>query len=488
MKFEIKNKIFSLVTVLTLLVIIFSCADFEEINTNPNNPEVVPINSLMVDILRRPISSYHSLGETYGNLSMQHTARLMSAEIDVYIWHPHTGLWNNAYRTLREIESVTKMADRDNMMNYKGVVMVIRAFIVHVLTDFYGDVPYSEAASEVFTPKYDRQEDIYNALLADLRTANELLGATGERVRNDILFDGDITKWKKFANSLRVRILMRLSERNDPSSELREILGNSSNYPIFESNNDNAALTYTTSPGSQYPTYSWAGGTWFMTSMSNTLVDRLLELNDMRLKVYAAENDEGEYMGAQNGLDINPPDLPYSFRGLLYSPFFVDGALPNAAQTVLMDYAELQFILAEAAERGFILGDAANHYYAGIQASFDYYTERASVFGFSAQPAEGFDYLEQDDVAYNGSQQERLEKIAEQKWIHLFNSIEKYFDWKRTGLPVMLPGPDARNNGNIPRRMVYPPTEHEHNEIRYREAIDRIGGDDINARVWWDVE
>lgn len=479
-----------------LMIVNFSCDDkFEDTNKNPNDPEEVPVSSLMIPIIKNSVNSYLGLSWDYGDSPMQHTAKTSSPAIDVYDWEALSGSsvegvgdpWLTYYNELRNINAVLEIAERDNLMNYKAVMLIMKSWMFHILTDGYGDIPYSEAGTDAFFPKYDTQQSIYASLFTELKTANSLLGSTSEALVNDILYDGDIMKWRKFANSLQIRMLMRLSDVQDPSSGLNEILSNPAQYPVFEGIADQAALSYTTVKPSTYPSFTWRSGPYRSHALSSTLIGKLKELNDPRLEVFALKNIDGEYLGADNGMDVNP-EADYSPSGMLWAAEAIsDDAIPNAAQTILMDYAELQFILAEAAERGFISGDAEAYYKAGIQASFDYYTERASVFGQSAQP-EGFDYYEQAGVVYEGTPQEKLEKIATQKWLDLFHSIEKYYDYKRTGLPVMVPGPDARNDGKMPVRFIYPTSEQALNESSYNEAVNRIGGDNINIRVWWDVD
>ena len=496
MKRNIINKITGLFILSALLMMNFSCDEkFEDTNFNPNNPEEVPPYSLMIPVLKNSVNSYLGLSWDYGDAPMQHTAKTSSPAIDVYDWQALSGSsvegvgapWSTYYNELRNINAILEIAERDNLMNYKAVMLIMKSWMFHVLTDGYGDIPYSEAGTDVFFPKYDTQEDVYKGLFADLKTANTLLGSTNEALVNDIIYNGDLMKWRKFANSLQIRMLMRLSDRQDPSSGLNEILGNSTQFPIFESIEDQAALEYTAVKPSTYPSFTWRSGPYRSHAVSSTLINKLNELNDPRLEVYALKNMNDEYLGADNGLDVNP-EADYSPSGMLWaSEAISDDAIPNAAETIIMDYAELQFILAEAAEKGYITGDAEGFYHAGIQASFDYYTERASVFGQTAQPAVGLDYFAQTEVAYAGTQDEKLEKIGTQKWLDLFHNIEKYYDWKRTGYPVLMPGADARNDGKIPVRFIYPTSEQSLNETSYNDAVSRIGGDNINTKVWWDV-
>ncbi|MEX0882513.1 MAG: SusD/RagB family nutrient-binding outer membrane lipoprotein, partial [Cyclobacteriaceae bacterium] len=159
---------------------------------------------------------------------------------------------------------------------------------------------------------------------------------------------------------------------------------------------------------------------------------------------------------------------------------------------IMMGFSELQFILAEAREKGFIsVGEAVNYYDNGIRASFDYYEDRLRVAGLNVladavQP--GSAYFTQEQVAYTGSQEEKLEKIGTQKWLALFfNGLEGWFDWRRTGIPEIQPGP-AAYIATIPVRFMYPTSVQALNRDNYQEAVSVQGEDRITTRVWWDVD
>lgn len=150
----------------------------------------------------------------------------------------------------------------------------------------------------------------------------------------------------------------------------------------------------------------------------------------------------------------------------------------QVARGVIMTYAELQFLLAEAAEKSLISENAETFYLNGINASFDFY---------GITPAPG--YFNQADVAYTATQDQLLEKIGTQKWISLFfQGLEAWFDWKRTGYPVLTPAVDNQNNDMIPVRFIYPIIEQSLNAENRAAAVARQGADDLNSRVWWDVQ
>ena len=494
--------------------------NFDEINVNPNSPETVSADLLMPTVMRGPFYNLASRAWNYGNVVMQYSAKIQFTNEDRYNWGPQGSPWSSFYNSLRDVNNIIKISTETGETNYEGVALIMKSWMYHVMTDSYGDIPYSEATQakdgEIYLPKFDTQEAIYQGILADLAQANTLLAATSASTSGDILFEGDLMRWRKFANSLRLRILMRLSDRNDPSAAMQAIIDDPVNNPIFESNADQAALQFLADAPNQQPLYTTRSGSFDEFRLSENMETILKNLNDTRLFAYAQPTtDSGEgvystdlddYQGVPNGLadeealQYSPSGDPakggsnfISRLGLLYSCRACDGlASPVAAQTMLMSYSELQFILAEAAERGFITGDAATYYNNGIQASFDYYEERLGVAGYTElvnviQPDAS--YFSQADVAYSGSTQEKLEKIYTQKWISLFfNGMEAWFDWRRTGFPQITPGPANVNNDRVPVRFMYPTDVQALNLDAYKEAVARQGEDDINTRVWWDVD
>ncbi len=489
--------------------------DFEDINSNPNQPEQVSADLLLPDIIRRSVNEMSGETWNYGNILMQYTSKIQFTNEDRYDWGPRNDPWSAFYDELRDLNNMVEIATENEQNNTLGIALVMKSWMYHILTDAYGDIPYSEAtkgkSDANYFPAYNPQEEVYQGITADLEQANNLLGTSNEQVNGDILYDGDLSKWKKFANSLQLRIDMRLSDRIDPSAAMNKILNDPDTYPIFEDNNDQAALTYLQAAPNQWPLYTTRSGSFDEIRMSTTMEAALKERNDPRLLVYyQPTNDSGEpfvgteedYAGVPNGLadeaalKYSPSGDPakggsnfISRVGLMFSCLACNpNTQPNAAEGMIMSYAELQFILAEAAEKGFIGGEAATFYQNGIQASFDYFDERVPAsYGIEVTP--GSDYFTQTEVVYAGSQEEKLQKIGTQKWIALFfNGLEAWFDWRRTGIPEITPGPDNVNNDRIPVRYGYPTSEQLYNGDSYAAAVARQGQDTYNTRVWWDVE
>ena len=510
-----------LLTGLMLLnaLVFISCDEgFEEVNRNPNSPETVSAALLLPHIIRN--ASNEIVGKSWGigNVVIQHSAKIQFTNEDRYNWGPQGNPYNVFYNTMRDVTNIINLSGEAGQNNYVGAALVIKAMMYAFMTDAYGDLPYSEAiqAKEgINYPKFDRQEVIYQGILADLTQANQLLGSSTETMEGDILFQGNVMKWKKMANSLRLRALMRLSKRQDPSAAMQAIVSNLSTSPIIESNEDNAALQHLQDVPNQHYLFTTRSGSFDEYRLSKRLEGVLKAYNDPRLFVYAQPTtdsgagligDPEDYSGVPNGLadeeayGYSPTGDPskggsnYISRvGMLFSCLACSpNASPIGFQTMLISYSEVQFILAEARERGYIsTGDAETYYLNGIKASFDYYEDRLRVANLgviadAVQPDPA--YYTQTSIAFSGSPQERLEKIGTQKWLALFFSgLEAWYDWRRTGIPAITPGPAAFFDV-VPSRFIYPTSVQALNGDNYKEAVSRQGADVINTKVWWDVD
>ncbi len=476
-----------------VLLFLNACTkDFDIINTNPNVSSEVPPDLLLPGVIANPLNTLVYESWEIGNIVVQHTAKNQFVNEDRYLWGERNSIWNTFYSNLRNVQTMLNKSDQLQFKNYQAIAIIIRSWLFSVLTDCYGDIPYSQAIKAktdgINFPVYDKQEDIYNGMLADLKTASDLIGTSNEKIAGDILFNGDLKKWKKLANSLRIRMLMRISDRRSVSAELQAILNNS-NYPIMESNSDNAALTYLPAFPNQFPLHTTRIGSFNEYRISKTITDTLLSLQDPRIKIFArptpaSENTANPIIeGIPNGMD-DVKALTYNGGQQNQSPvgrlYFEDAITPKGLQVakgVIMNYSELQFLLAEAANKGLISGDAKTYYEKGIQASFDFY---------GLEVPNG--YLNMNQVAYKPGS-DGLEQIAFQKWVSLFfQGLEAWFDWRRTGLPSLKPGESNLNGNKIPVRFIYPIIEQALNSENRNAAVNRQGPDNINTRVWWDIK
>lgn len=491
-----------------LLALAAGCTkDFSDVNTDTNVPTSVTPDLLLSGVQRNMMNDQVGQAWGIGNIVVQYHAKIQFVNEDRYLWNEQNGVWNSVYGNYRNLQNIFDQVGTDNRNSYNGVALVLKSWMFSLVTDAYGDVPYTEAGKAksegVYTPKYDRQEDIYKGLLADLKKANEILAASTNTLSGDIIYGGNIMRWRRLANSLRLRLLMRLSKKQNVAADMQAIVSDAVNNPIFTSIADNAELRYQAQAPNQWPLYGSRVGSFDEFRLSKTLSDRLTALGDKRLAIFGRPTQRSVASGTPviegipNGLgDVQALNynggpqgvsrVGYTFACLVCNDAGQAPPDPAAARSVIMGYPELQFILAEARERGFIsTGTAEGYYLEGIRSNFNYW--RSVV-----PPSYGIDltvpesYFTQASVAYSGSQSEKLDKIYLQKWIALyFNGLEAWFDWRRTGKPTITPGANNLNDNKVPVRFIYPLSEQSLNGSNRSEAVSRQGGtDNINTMMW----
>jgi hypothetical protein len=474
----------SIICLLGLACMLLACTqDFEEINANPNAPEAIGPQFLLSNVLSVAADrNAFEQGHRLSNYLTQFAASVEFERIDRYEMGTNSSYWDQIFRLLTDIQSMQTLAGTNEA--YQAVGDIMRCHLFSQLTDMWGDVPYTQAlmAREGnYTPIYDSQEAIYTdpttGLLAVLARADSTLEATAATIQGDIMFGNDLSQWRRFANSLRVRYLLRISKRLTDFSALQALADGDQ---LMRSNGDNAVVPYLAAAPNQWPMSQASLGLYQEHRMTKTVDSVLKRWNDPRIAVLykpttnSVNAGDPQYKGLLNGQNretiseqgINLNDVS------LFGPLFREVA--DGIDGQFMQYAELQFALAEAVARGYITGDAEAYYEAGIRASFAYWG--------AALPA---DYLGQATVALDGS--EDLTRILTQKWLSLINNgHEAWFNVRRTGIPALVPGPDNLNNDRYPVRYLYPESEQATNSANYQAAAARIGGDNINSQGWWE--
>ncbi len=480
---------------LALLVTFSACDEFADDidNVNPdvaenvnNNPEL-----LLTGVIREPVNQMVGAGWSEGNLMAQYGARIVFTAFDQFEWGTQEGTWNRLYLSIRDAQQMKEIGRNLGNPSYEAVGLIMESWMFQILTDMWGDIPYSQAiqgkTQANYAPVYDPQEQIYTGLLDSLAMANTLLaGEDVPAVKGDILFNSDMSLWRKFANSLRMRVALRLSNVKPEVGQavIQEISGNAAQYPVMESNADNAALLYLNSLPNVRPVTEASGyrsGSFNEYRMSETVEGVLRTFNDPRLQLWfnpttnSVEAGAPLWSGMKNGI---VDGVAYTYKGGdAFLSKFADLFYfqPNTVEGFLMKYDEVQFILAEAAQRGWISGEAQTFYENGIQAAFEYWN--------IPMPA---GYLTQAGVAYDGT----LATILTQKWLALFyTDYQGFIEFKRTGFPAVIqPGPDTFYD-TYPSRFEYPTEERSINTTHYEEAMQRQQVDPsrmILAPVWWE--
>jgi hypothetical protein len=489
MKNLLNHKTFWVMALAGVLASTGCTKNFDEMNINPNAPTTIGPQFLLPTGIETAIDRYWGHRDRFerinvdaAELYVQHLTRnIYSNEGDDYTVSPALisnnwkGFYNDSQLNFQRIILLTGEGSATPNANYEGVALVMRTWVFSLLTDMYGAIPYSDAvkgtASEpIYTPKYDPMEEIYAGMLNDLKTANAKLKVGGPAIAGDILYSGDILKWKKFANSLRLRLANRQAAKKPTESRaiMAEILSDATTYPIFTSNEDNASLKCTTvlPSNNEWNQIMIQGGRtdW---NISKTLADKMNALGDTRITVFANPNKDGVYQGHPNGL---PDAIATSY---LATSSTIGSAFTKAdAPEVIMTFSELNFILAEAALDGDITGDAQTYFDAALKASFAQYGLTVPAAFTTAIGAV------------------TREKVLEQKWVSLYaQGIEAWTEWRRTGLPV-FPAPDTRavlkNDGVLPTRFNYPSSEFSLNAASVNAGMALNGGaDDMKTKLWW---
>ena len=458
--------------------------DFEEINTNPNAPEAVSPNLLLSTVISVTSREMADFSFRRGLIVAQLSAQSIFTDFDRYNWTSENTHWNILYGALTEVELILEFSRNPETSNtsYEAMALILKSWIYSNITDSWGDVPYSQAikgqSEGIFAPVYDEQSAIYAGILADLATADGLLAQGQTIAGGDLIYDGDLNKWRKLANSLRLRYLLRTSNRNGGTG-MQQIVDNSL---IFEDNRDNAIMDFEAgSRATWFPTAARRIGSFNQTVLSETIFDKLELFNDNRLAIWFLPTDNPDddpafFSGQASGLSENNAS---TYKGGTLNVSRANEVLmfdnPVGIQAMLMKYDELQFVLAEAAQRGFITGDAQTYYENGVTASHEYWNSGQDVTS----------YLAQAGVAYDGT----MLTIMTQKWLASFLvGLEAWYDIRRIGQPsFVLPSTENVNGDKIPVRFLYPDDEQALNADNYATAVAKMSdGDDINSAGWWE--
>lgn len=501
---------------------LYSCKDLTVLNQNPNgiNPLTANPNLVMSTVLTETGKSFVNLG--YQDIAgvMQHTQKDgWSGGHNTYEWGGSQS-WASYYDILRNNQYVYDRSVTLNWEMHQGISLVIKSMMFGLITDLWGDAPYSAAlkgadggTANTF-PVYDSQEAIYTGILADLEKANTLLSKNAVEYTStpgtaDVYYQGNPTKWRKLANSLMLRFYMRISTKKPDVAKagIEKIMANAVQYPIITAIADDAAMPFAgNSNDDSWPAnavYDASASNYRRLKMAATFVNKLLELKDPRIAVWANKVQIPLVVDAnlpkgtdriENGKRLLSPDKVVG-RDVNTNPDYVGlptgligGASYNLSPTAeqaannphvswlndvykqakgpllrsrMMSAAEVRFILAEAALKGWsVAGAAKTHYEAGVKASLD-------TWGTTAAYAT---YMTQKGVAYDGT----LKQIIEQKWISSWTAAqEAWFDYRRTGFPELTVGP-ASIRKVLPVRFYYMLDERNLNKINTEAAMSKL--------------
>jgi hypothetical protein len=486
------------------LILTSSCVkDLADLNVNPNDQTSTNPENLFIYSLKQGVSNYNS-DVTLEQWSIMNWNMYLATRGGVepgkeYIMPSgKDAFWTEQYtQGLANIQQLINNIGNDATAKNKiAAARIWKVFLFHRLTDLWGNIPYSNALGGMnnlnFTPEYDNQKDIYYDMLKELKEAANQFDASLPffSSNSDLIYNGDINKWKVFANSLRLRLAIRIKYADNAKyqTEINEL----KNADLITNNSFSALFPY-----NQFKKNDLYGAYFIAQAVeqnnpSKFLVDLLLNSNDPRKSVYLRTSPLSQslpwfdkYKGVPN-LVPNNSTIWDSFDP------YDDGSwgdispigswfLRNNTPGVLISYSEVCFLKAEAALDGYWPGNAQSFYEEGVRADMDFKV----TYGDTSTHISNTEI----DNYINNLQPVSLEEIITQKWI-LFafeNGYEAYSEYRRTGFPVLKNYDGSPiNNSNLPVRLSYPTSEYSYNGQNVANAIANQGADNGSTKIWWD--
>lgn len=551
------------ITIITMACALFfaSCSDeyMENMNTAPSKAATIDPNA---QLTTAQLQTYGDLSmmEIYRNYHYAFTQQLMGCWNTTNYGGRHTldnnemsRIWTSFYtQSLKNIiDAQYRTAEDAEKVNINSVLRIYRVYLMSIITDTYGDAPFSEAGlgflEGKFNPKYDKQEDIYNAFFLELEDAVNKIDPTKDKVTGDLIYAGDVTKWQQLANSLRLRFAMRISNVNPTKAQTEFENALAANGGVITDASSDALIKYMTiafSFGQEaYSDYrgnslsqllfgndpannpSYLCSTFFNQLynsgdprtfkisrcyydglMSATSPDNRVDITQEMIEkgIDFSPRDPGAYSWEPwpTGYDsdicaelaVNNPSVTATMAREV-EPKLANNFLKSDNPGVVMTSAEVKFLMAEATVKKWNVGSvsAEDLYKQGVRAAMDFLTDN---YGCTATTDAEFDAFIQDKGAFGHTDNQKLEAINTQAWIlHFTNPAECWANVRRSGYPKLKSpaeygfGQYLTGGTEIPVRLCYPVLESSYNKKSYNEAIERMGGtDNWHSLLWWDTE
>lgn len=551
------------ITIITMACALFfaSCSDeyMENMNTDPSKAATIDPNA---QLTTAQLQTYGDLSmmEIYRNYHYAFTQQLMGCWNTTNYGGRHTldnnemsRIWTSFYtQSLKNIiDAQYRTAEDAEKVNINSVLRIYRVYLMSIITDTYGDAPFSEAGlgflEGKFNPKYDKQEDIYNAFFLELEDAVNKIDPTKDKVTGDLIYAGDVTKWQQLANSLRLRFAMRISNVNPTKAQTEFENALAANGGVITDASSDALIKYMTiafSFGQEaYSDYrgnslsqllfgndpannpSYLCSTFFNQLynsgdprtfkisrcyydglMSATSPDNRVDITQEMIEkgIAFSPRDPGAYSWEPwpTGYDsdicaelaVNNPSVTATMAREV-EPKLANNFLKSDNPGVVMTSAEVKFLMAEATVKKWNVGSvsAEDLYKQGVRAAIDFLTDN---YGCTATIDAEFDAFIQDKGAFGHTDNQKLEAINTQAWIlHFTNPAECWANVRRSGYPKLKSpaeygfGQYLTGGTEIPVRLCYPVLESSYNKKSYNEAIERMGGtDNWHSLLWWDTE
>ena len=553
------NRLKLVISIATAALCMFSCSDeyLENLNTDPSKAATIDPNA---QLTTAQLQTYGDLGmvEIYRNYLYGFTQQLMGCWNTTNYGGRHTiadsemsriwtSFYTNAIKNLTDAEFRTS-GDESNV-NINAVTKIYRVYMMSIITDIYGDVPCSDAGQgyvgRIFNPVYDTQEDIYDSFFKDLAEAVEALDESKDAVTGDLIYNGDISKWRKLANSLRLRFAMRISNAAPEKAETEFEAALAAEGGIMENSGDDALIKYMDVAFSfgqdSYSDYRSNALSKLLfgndpannpSYICSTLFNELYDNGDPRTFMISRCYYDGlmSATSPDNRVDLTQemidkgiafnPNVPGAYSWEPWPTGYDSDILARMAETnpsipvraeretepklannflrgdnpgVVMTSAEVKFLLAEAALNNWEAGgeDAETYYTEGVRAAIDFLTERYDCDEVSQ---EDFDEYIANGGSFGHTEAQNREAINTQAWIlHFTNPAECWANQRRSGYPVLKSPAEYGFEGyltggqDIPVRLCYPVLESSYNKDSYEDALNRMGGiDSWYTNVWWD--
>ena len=551
------------ITIITMACALFfaSCSDeyMENMNTDPSKAATIDPNA---QLTTAQLQTYGDLSmmEIYRNYHYAFTQQLMGCWNTTNYGGRHTldnnemsRIWTSFYtQSLKNIiDAQYRTAEDAEKVNINSVLRIYRVYLMSIITDTYGDAPFSEAGlgflEGKFNPKYDKQEDIYNAFFLELEDAVNKIDPTKDKVTGDLIYAGDVTKWQQLANSLRLRFAMRISNVNPTKAQTEFENALAANGGVITDASSDALIKYMTiafSFGQEaYSDYrgnslsqllfgndpannpSYLCSTFFNQLynsgdprtfkisrcyydglMSATSPDNRVDITQEMIDkgIAFSPRDPGAYSWEPwpTGYDsdicaelaVNNPSVTATMAREV-EPKLANNFLKSDNPGVVMTSAEVKFLMAEATVKKWNVGSVSSEdlYKQGVRAAMDFLTDN---YGCTATTDAEFDTFIQDKGAFGHTDNQKLEAINTQAWIlHFTNPAECWANVRRSGYPKLKSpaeygfGQYLTGGTEIPVRLCYPVLESSYNKKNYNEAIERMGGtDNWHSLLWWDTE
>jgi hypothetical protein len=459
--------------------------DFEKINSDPTlvTEDIIRPSMLFTSVLKYSVFSTYNLS-IIAEYSGYYSNGASGSIFQNANWNdPFNQYYRNYLINTAEIIRLT--ANDPKLINQNSIARIWKALLFAQLTDLYGDVPYFEAVQKVDNvinqPKYDSQQDIYKDLLKELKESAAALNADPALASfgaADILMQGNVDKWRRFANSLRLRLATRIRYADEAVAKqhIAEVI----TAPLIDDNAFNVFLTTTNGSDTRNRNPLWNDPlNEYPQSVSFTVSETLKMLKDPRLPIFLVPATDGVSGYRGRPIAVLPDEKNYTIENSAsQQQYFREAVYP----IMVMNAAEVSFLRAEAALAGYTNENAQMLFTKGITQSLAQY--KVSAAATTA-------YLATAAATLKGTQEEKLEQVITQKFLgNYFQIDEGYAEFRRTGYPKIWTGGDkGSTGGEIPRRLTYPLDEYSKNENSIKAAVGRLSnGDTYMSRIWWDAK